>query len=357
MGRFRGFTLIELLVVITIIGILAGITLPNYLKAKDKAKEAECKANLHVIQAALEQYATDKSGTYPQYLIGGDQSGWLKHESIVNPPNPQSLPPMDPLMAGGYLTDYPHNPFVDDGLSTTIAKTAGSSANAVEGEGDLRFGWTGNTMGNTLDDPRYLWSDVNTLSNLQYTFSPNSTVGPANPSNNEMNPFFTMGGVPNPEAPDEVLMTGWWEGQFFYRSIGDYIMRDEVAGGATVRNVWDLPITTRNRYYLGVYGSNRTRGQDVIRLTQPGTPPTLIRDNSTGVVSGLIYRPNPYGGFDNVAFSSPEVMGGGDRDTMPYFPPIDPAATTSRIYGAPDGYPDGVIATFYPEKESSEGAN
>ena len=70
----KGFTLIELLVVITIIGILAAIALPNYIKAKNKAKEAEVKANLHTIQIALERYCTDNS-EYPDFLIGGDVQG------------------------------------------------------------------------------------------------------------------------------------------------------------------------------------------------------------------------------------------------------------------------------------------
>jgi type II secretory pathway pseudopilin PulG len=61
-----------LLVVIVIIGILVAIALPNFIKIKDKAKEAEVKQNLHSIQLAIERYATDNDGNYPFYVFGGD---------------------------------------------------------------------------------------------------------------------------------------------------------------------------------------------------------------------------------------------------------------------------------------------
>jgi prepilin-type N-terminal cleavage/methylation domain-containing protein len=49
-----GFTLIELAIVVTIIGILMGIAVPNYLKAADRAKRGSCLANQrNLIQASL----------------------------------------------------------------------------------------------------------------------------------------------------------------------------------------------------------------------------------------------------------------------------------------------------------------
>ena len=54
--------------------------------------------SLHEIQLALEKYACDNEGHYPPFLIGG--SFQSEHENGK---------PLDPLLAGGYLQQYPNN--------------------------------------------------------------------------------------------------------------------------------------------------------------------------------------------------------------------------------------------------------
>jgi prepilin-type N-terminal cleavage/methylation domain-containing protein len=69
-SRENAFTLVEIMIVVAIIGMLASIALPNYVRARDNSQQKACINTLRQIDGAAQTWALEnKQATTATYTL------------------------------------------------------------------------------------------------------------------------------------------------------------------------------------------------------------------------------------------------------------------------------------------------
>ena len=78
-SRNAGFTLVEIMIVVAIIGLLAAIAIPNFVKARATSQRAACISNLKQIDGAKATWALENKKTSVDMPTTGDLYGAAKY--------------------------------------------------------------------------------------------------------------------------------------------------------------------------------------------------------------------------------------------------------------------------------------